>query len=74
MVPVPREGTPLPDFELHRRVLALYPETTTFYGAKVMATLNDGSQVQLCFDDENGAMKVVDRRWVLDFKTPEPPS
>jgi SAGA-associated factor 29 len=68
MVPIPAEGTTLEDYEVGKRVLALYPETTTFYRAEVKAMLEDG-KVQLLFEDEAaGALKIVDRRFVLDHK------
>lgn len=69
MVPIPAAGTPLGDYEVGRAVLALYPETTTFYRAEVKAMLDNGANVQLLFEDEAaGALKVVERRMVLDHK------
>lgn len=69
MVPIPPEGSPLEDYEVGKRVLALYPDTTTFYRAEVKAMLNDGADVQLLFEDEAaGELKVVTRRLVLDHK------
>lgn len=69
MVPIPAEGSPLEDYELGKRVLALYPDTTTFYRAEVKAMLNGGADVQLLFEDEAaGELKVVTRRLVLDHK------
>lgn len=69
MVPIPREGTPLGDYEVGKAVLALYPETTTFYRAEVKAMLDNGANVQLLFEDEAaGALKIVERRMVLDHK------
>ncbi|KAF8850397.1 hypothetical protein BDZ45DRAFT_661829 [Acephala macrosclerotiorum] len=69
MVPIPPEGSHFKDYEIGRRVLALYPETTTFYRAEVKAILNDGSDVQLLFEDEAaGELKIVTRRLVLDHK------
>jgi SAGA-associated factor 29 len=69
MVPIPAEGTPLEDYEVGKRVLALYPDTTTFYRAEVKAMLEDGARVQLLFEDEAaGALKIVERRLVLDHK------
>lgn len=69
MVKIPPVGTPLADYDVGKRVLALYPETTTFYRAEVKAMLDGGSKVQLLFEDEAaGILKVVDRRFVLDHK------
>lgn len=69
MVPIPPEGAPLEDYEIGKRVLALYPDTTTFYRAEVKAMLDGGANVQLLFEDEAaGELKVVTRRLVLDHK------
>jgi SAGA-associated factor 29 len=69
MVPIPPEGTALEDYEVGKRVLALYPDTTTFYRAEVKAMLDGGARVQLLFEDEAaGALKIVERRFVLDHK------
>lgn len=69
MVPIPPLGSPLGPYEIGKQVLALYPETTTFYRAEVKSMLENGSKVQLLFEDEaQGALKVVDRRFVLDHK------
>ncbi|KAE8449905.1 hypothetical protein EG329_007382 [Mollisiaceae sp. DMI_Dod_QoI] len=69
MVPIPPEGSPLEDYEIGKRVLALYPDTTTFYRAEVKAMLDGGASVQLLFEDEAaGELKIVTRRFVLDHK------
>lgn len=69
MVPIPVEGSRLDNYEIGRSVLALYPETTTFYKAEVKATLEGGAKVQLLFVDETaGELKEVARRFVLDHK------
>lgn len=69
MVKIPPVGTPLSDYEVGKRVLALYPETTTFYRADVKAMVDGGSKVQLLFEEETaGALKIVERRFVLDHK------
>ncbi|KAG9240353.1 SGF29 tudor-like domain-containing protein [Calycina marina] len=69
MVPIPSPGSNLQDFEVGKRVLALYPETTTFYRADVIETLEGGAKVRLLFEDElAGAFKDVERRFVLDHK------
>lgn len=69
MVPIPPEGATLGDYEAGRTVLALYPETTTFYRAEVKAMLEGGTQVQLLFEGETDAqLSTVARRFVLDHK------
>ena len=69
MAPIPPEGSELEDFEVGKRVLALYPETTTFYRAEVKAMVNNGAGVELLFEEEPlEKLKIVERRWVLDHK------
>lgn len=69
MAPIPPPGTLLGPYEVGKRVLALYPETTTFYRATVKTMLEDGNKVKLLFDgDEDGVHKEVERRFVLDHK------
>ncbi|CAD6500990.1 BgTH12-06691 [Blumeria graminis f. sp. triticale] len=69
MVPIPVEGSTLEDYEIGKRVLALYPDTSQFYRAEVKGTLNGGTQVQLLFEDElEGVLKTVSRRFTLDHK------
>lgn len=70
MVPIPPEDAILGDYEPGKRVLALYPGTSTFYRADVKRMLNGGAQVELQFEEEESEalLKVVDRRFVLDHK------
>jgi SAGA-associated factor 29 len=68
MVPIPPTGSPLGPYEVGKQVLALYPETTTFYRAEVKSMQDNGSKVQLLFEDDAQAPKIVDRRFVLDHK------
>lgn len=69
MAPIPPEGATLGNYEPGRTVLALYPETTTFYRAEVKAMLEGGKRVQLLFEgEENGTLLEQDRRFVLDHK------
>lgn len=59
----------LPDWEPGQVVLALYPQTTTFYQAEVDSSTADG-KVKLKFDGENDAMMLqqVERRFVIEFR------
>lgn len=69
MIPIPPVGTPLGPYEIGKQVLALYPDTTSFYRAEVKNMLDNGSKVELLFEDEvQGLLKVVERRFVLDHK------
>jgi len=69
MVAIPPVGAPLHDYEVGKRVLALYPKSSTFYRAEVKAMLEGGTKVQLLFEEEAiELMKIVERRFVLDHK------
>lgn len=69
MVPIPRAGSLLADYEPGKQVLAMYPGTSTFYRAEVKGMLDDGAKVELLFEDDlAGALKSVERRYVLDHK------
>lgn len=61
-------GQSFPNYPYGFKVLARYPETTTFYPAVVVGTKKDGT-VRLKFDGEEEANKEteVDRRSVLPF-------
>ncbi len=71
MVKIRPEGSILADYEPGKTVLALYPDTTTFYRAEVKAMVEGGKMVQLIFEDpENSKPPTVNvaRRFVLDHK------
>ncbi|KAF4630546.1 hypothetical protein G7Y89_g7591 [Cudoniella acicularis] len=71
MVPIPKKDVKLEPYEIGKRVLALYPATSTFYRAEVKGILDGGARVQLLFEGEESAEepeKIVDRRMVLDHK------
>lgn len=69
MVPIPPEGAVLQDYEVGKRVLALYPGTSTFYRADVKAMVDNGKKVLLLFEEESlESVKEVPRRFVLDHK------
>lgn len=67
MAPIPPEGTALGDYEVGRQVLALYPQATTFYRAKVTSMVDGGARVLVIFEEEH-VEKPVARRFVLDHK------
>lgn len=66
MCPIPPDDAILGPYDVGKRVLALYPETTTFYRAEVKAMLDDGNRVRLIFDGDEDSTKEVERRFVLD--------
>ncbi|TRX93487.1 hypothetical protein FHL15_005762 [Xylaria flabelliformis] len=69
MILIPKEGTVLPPLEEGKVVLALYPNTTTFYKAEVMGM--DGSEkVNLKFEGEESSntMQAVTRRHVVEYR------
>jgi len=76
-IPPPKSNTSLPDLKTGKQVLALYPGTTTFYKAEVVAqwTTKDGKEseanfVRLRFEGEDEADREmsVERRYVLPEK------
>ncbi|KAF3058623.1 SAGA-associated factor 29 [Daldinia childiae] len=69
MILIPREGTVLPPLETGKTVLALYPNTTTFYKAEVMGMDGDG-KVNLKFEGEESSntMQAVIRRHVVEYR------
>ncbi|KAG9228430.1 SGF29 tudor-like domain-containing protein [Amylocarpus encephaloides] len=70
MVPIPPPNAKLEDYEVGKRVLALYPSTSTFYRADVKRMVEGGKEVLLLFEEELEGQqeKQVDRRLVLDHK------
>lgn len=69
-IPLPEDEDELAPYPPKTRVLARYPETTTFYPAEVTGTKRDG-RCRLKFEgeEEEGKETEVDRRLVL----PHPP-
>ncbi|KAI1371111.1 SGF29 tudor-like domain-containing protein [Hypoxylon crocopeplum] len=69
MILIPKEGTILPPLETGKIVLALYPNTTTFYKAEVMGMDGDG-KVNLKFEGEESSntMQAVTRRHVVEYR------
>lgn len=68
LIPSKPEVSNLINYEYGTKVLARYPETTTFYPAVVVGTKKDG-KVRLKFDGEDEVNKEteVERRLVLPF-------
>ncbi|KAI0390548.1 SGF29 tudor-like domain-containing protein [Xylariaceae sp. FL0594] len=69
MILIPKEGTVLPPLEEGKIVLALYPNTTTFYKAEVMGMDGD-KKVHLKFEGEESSntMQAVTRRHVVEYR------
>ncbi|KAL5604884.1 hypothetical protein BROUX41_001785 [Berkeleyomyces rouxiae] len=71
MIPITTEAgvKSLPEWESGKKVLAMYPQTTTFYPAEVISTAEDG-KVNLRFEGENDSttMQQVERRFVVGFR------
>lgn len=63
------QSASLPDWEPHTTVLALYPNTTTFYRAEV-DSMDDKGRVNLKFEGEqdNSTLQQVERRMVIEFR------
>jgi SAGA-associated factor 29 len=71
MIPITgkAQAATLPNWEAGKIVLALYPQTTTFYKAEVMSADPDG-KVNLRFEGENDSttMQQVERRFVIEYR------
>ncbi len=68
MIPIPPPESTLGPFEVGKQVLALYPGTSSFYRAEVKSMMENGSKVELLFEDDVEGMRLVDRQFVLDHK------
>ncbi|AEO63701.1 2812416b-7523-415b-8789-ce2b5d7514f3 [Thermothielavioides terrestris] len=70
MIPIPAPGVELPELERGKTVLALYPDSTTFYKAEVMGTDAATGKVSLRFEGEenNVTLQLVDRRFVVEYR------
>ncbi|KAK1770763.1 SGF29 tudor-like domain-containing protein [Phialemonium atrogriseum] len=71
MIPIPAEGAELPGLDKGRIVLALYPDSTTFYKAEVTDMDATTGKVNLRFEGEenSGTLQVVDRRFVVEYRS-----
>ncbi|KAL6857429.1 hypothetical protein ACO1O0_004864 [Amphichorda felina] len=71
MIPITPESQAdtLPDWEPKTTVLALYPNTTTFYRAEVHS-MDGAGRVNLKFEGENDSstLQQVERRFVIEFR------
>lgn len=65
MVPIPAADATFEAYEVGKRVLALYPSTSTFYRADVKRMLEGGTKVEVLFEEEQEG-KEVERRMVLN--------
>lgn len=65
MVPIPPPDQKFEEYEVGKRVLALYPSTSTFYRADVRRMLENGTKVEVLFEEETEG-KEVERRMVLN--------
>lgn len=65
-----RSADTLPDWDAGKVVLALYPNTTTFYRAEVYGMTADGRNVNLKFEGENDSstLQQVERRFVIEYR------
>ncbi|KAL2136991.1 hypothetical protein VTI74DRAFT_11173 [Chaetomium olivicolor] len=70
MIPIPAAGVELPELEKGKTVLALYPDSTTFYKAEVMGTDAATGKISLRFEGEenNVTLQLVDRRFVVEYR------
>ncbi|EFW99665.1 saga complex component [Grosmannia clavigera kw1407] len=70
MIPLPPPGQELLELERGKTVLALYPDSTTFYKAEVMNTDKETGKVNLRFEGEenSGTLQEVERRFVVEYR------
>ncbi len=70
MIPIPASGVELPPLDRGKTVLALYPDSTTFYKAEVMGSEASTGRVSLRFEGEenNVTLQLVDRRFVVEYR------
>lgn len=70
MIPIPAPATELPRLDKGKMVLALYPDSTTFYKAEVTGMDGATGNVSLRFEGEeqSGTQQVVERRFVVDYR------
>ncbi|KAI8991962.1 SGF29 tudor-like domain-containing protein [Mycotypha africana] len=69
-VPTSEEAKSLPEIPVHRDVLALYPGTTCFYKAVVIAPPSKNKEIKnyrVQFDDDNDEVKYVMPEHVLEM-------
>lgn len=69
-IPSPKMEIGLPKLDKGKMVLALYPDSTTFYKAEVMGMDAATGSVSLRFEGEeqSGTQQTVDRRFVVDYR------
>ncbi|GMM36635.1 Sgf29 protein [Saccharomycopsis crataegensis] len=72
LIPTENDAKELIAYQFGTKVIARYPETTTFYPAEVIGTKRDG-RCRLRFDGEEevGKETEVDRRLVLPYPDPK---
>ncbi|KAL8309028.1 hypothetical protein RB597_009352 [Gaeumannomyces tritici] len=71
MIPIPGPSQELPNLDKGKTVLALYPDSTTFYKAEVMGTDAATGKVNLRFEGEetSGTLQLVERRFVVEYRS-----
>ncbi|KAH8844682.1 hypothetical protein MCOR27_008367 [Pyricularia oryzae] len=70
MIPIPAAGEKLPSLDKGKIVLALYPDSTTFYKAEVESIDAETGKVSLRFEGEEttGTLQLVERRFVVEYR------
>jgi len=70
MIPIPAAGIEQAPLDKGKTVLALYPDSTTFYKAEVMGSEAATGKVSLRFEGEenNVTLQLVDRRFVVEYR------
>lgn len=68
LIPIPQVGAQLPIFPNGTTVFARYPETDTFYKAKVRSFQKGRYTLKFEGEEEDNKEMEVDKRFVLDSK------
>lgn len=70
MIPLPAAGAEAIKLENGKTVLALYPDSTTFYKAEVMGFEAGTGKVKLRFEGEEttGTLQLVERHYIVEYR------
>lgn len=67
-IPAPSLGAALPDLHKGKQVIAVYPDTSTFYKAEVVGKRGEFVRLRFEGEEERDKEQEVERRLVLDVK------
>lgn len=67
-MPIPSSSNNLPALPKNKQVLAVYPQTTTFYKADMVVTRKMTCRLRFEGEDDNATEQEVERRFVLELR------